>query len=196
MDEKERQDRRLKDTAKLYQAIGEFVVKFELACLSVQTCIVFILHNAGLTDQRISQILLAGLTADPLRMLFDSLVAQTQKLNDKERKIIKNALNRFQKLTEERNDIVHSTWFIGYGDRETTDFSKASGMKYHKNGKGAVVKSFRRTAADFSKLSIEAKSLADIFGRLDGCFEGGHSVEKNFVVSRDGFVSAPPGTAS
>lgn len=196
MDKKERQTRRLKDTAELYQAIGEFVVKFGFACDSVQTCIVFILNNAGLTDQRISQILLAGLTAEPLRMLFDSLVGQTQMLNDKEREIIRNVLNRFQKLIEERNDILHSTWFIGYGNRETTDFSKAHGMKYHKNSKGAVVKSPRMTAADFSKLSIEAKSLADIFNRLNACFIGGESVEKNFVVSRDGFVSVPPGTTS
>ena len=177
----------------LYRAIGEFVVKFEHACFGVQLCIVFLLDRAGLRDQRVTQILLAGVTAEPLRALFQSLVAQTQTLNDREKKMVENALNRLQRLTFERNDIVHSTWFVGAGNDTTTDFSEAIGMKYHKNKEGAAPKSFNRTASDFEMLTAEADELAQVFLRLNGCFVGGFSVERNFVLSADGRVSIPAG---
>ena len=189
MNEEQRKKRRKKGIDDLYRAIGEFAVKFESVCLSIQTCIVLIFDRAGLRHQKITQILLAGLTADPLRTLFESLVAQTQTLNKKEHKILKNVLNRFQKLTEERNDILHSTWFIGRGNESTTDFSEAAGMKLHKNKSGAVVKSFRKKAEDFHKLSNEAEALAKIFQRLDVFFLYGYAIEKIFVVSNDGHVS-------
>ncbi len=194
MKEEERQKRRQEDVDDLYRSIGEFVVKFEHVCFAVQTGILFLLDQAGLHNQNISQVLLAGVTADPLRTLFESLVAETQTLNDIELKMVKNALKRFQKLTEERNDIVHSTWFIGWGNENTTDFSNAAGMKYHKNKSGAVVKSFGRKAEDFVKLSQEAESLYKIFMRLQGCFGTGFKVQKNFVLSNNGQVSVPPNT--
>ncbi len=192
MSEEQRKEQWKKDTAELYCAIGEFVVKFEHVCHAIQTAIVFLLARAGLRNQSVTQILLAGATADPLRTLFESLVSQIQTLNDNERKIMKNALNRFQKLTAKRNDIVHSTWFIDWGNESSTDFSETTGIKYHKNKDGAVVKSFRRKADDFRELTEEAESLFKIFRRLDCCFVGGSAVENNFVLSTDGKVSVPP----
>jgi hypothetical protein len=192
MDQKERQERWKQDTGALYRVIGEFVVTFEHACHAIQVCVIFLLGNAGLTNQRATQIILAGVTADPLRTLFESLVGELVELNDAERKIIKNAVSRFQKLTESRNDIIHTTWFVGWGNEDTTDFSEASGHKYHKNKSGAVFKSFHRKVDDFAELISEAQALANIFLRLNGCLTGGRSVEKNFVVSKEGKVSVPP----
>jgi len=193
MNETERKEGWERDTNELYRSIGEFVVKFEHVCSAIQTSIIFLLDRAGLHNQSITQILLAGLTADPLRTLFESLIAETQVLDDIERKIVKVALNRFQKLTEERNDIVHSVWFIGWGNESTTDFSEVTGMKFHKNKGGAVVKSFGRKADDFVKLSEEADLLSKIFLRLHGCFIGGFKVRNNFVLSESGLVSVPSG---
>ena len=196
MNEQERRDRWKQDTDALHQAIGEFVVTFESICHAIQTCIIFVLNNAGLTNQRVSQIILAGMTAEPLRTLFESLVGELVLLNDAERRIVKDSLNRFQALAQARNDIVHSTWFIGWGNESTTDFSEASGHKYHKDKSGAVIKSFRRREEDFAALTLEAKALAHIFQRLNGCLTGPFSVEKNFIVSSDGRVSVPPSAAS
>ncbi|ODS33581.1 MAG: hypothetical protein SCARUB_01315 [Candidatus Scalindua rubra] len=183
MNEQERRERWKKDTDELYCSIGEFVVKFEHVCHALQTDIVSLLDRAGLHNQSITQILLAGITAEPLRTLFESLVCETQTLNNIERKILKNALNRFQSLTQERNDIVHSIWFIGWGNESSADFSEASGMKFHKNKSGAALKTFNQKAKDFDKLSQEAESLAKIFLRLHGCFVGGLAVGRNFVLS-------------
>lgn len=192
MNTDERKRRWKQDTDELYRAIGEFVVKFEYTCHTIQTSIVFLLGRAGLTDQRIAQILLAGLTADPLRGLLQSLVAQTQSLSEKEQAILKNAFDRFQKLTERRNDVVHTTWAVGWGSEDQADFSEAAGMKFHKNKTGAAIKVFRRNTDDFKALSSEAEALSGIFFRLNGCFTFGFAIEKNFVVSADGRVSEPP----
>lgn len=194
MNEVERKDRRKKDTNELYRAIGKFIVKFEHVCFNIQTGITYLLDRAGLRDQNVSQILLAGITAEPLRTLFESLVCQTQTLNAVERKILKNALSRFQVLTEQRNDIVHSMWFIGFGNECEIDFSEAAGTKLHKNKRGTAVKSFRKKADDFDVLTKEAEQLAKIFFQLHACFAADWSVEKNFVVSSDGYVSVPPNT--
>lgn len=74
------------------------------------------------------------------------------------------------------------------------DFSAASGMKFHKNKDGAAIKSFSRKAQDFSLLTSEAKALASIFRRLNGCFVFSDSVERNFVVGERGHVSVPLGS--
>ncbi len=192
MDEGQRMEIWKKDTDEFYRAVGEFVVKFELVCSAIQGCITFILHMAGLQQQNITQVLLAGATAEPLRTLLESLVAETQKLNKNEQKILKNALNRFQTLTSQRNDMIHSTWYVGYGNENTTDFSEASGIKYHKNKDGVATKLLTKKADDFHCLSKEAESLASIFSRLNGCFMLGSSIEKNFVVAANGQVAIPP----
>lgn len=176
----------------LHEAIGRFVVEFEQACHAMQVCITFILDKAGLHDQRLSQIVLAGMTSEPLRALFESLVGQQVVLNDAERKMVKNITTRFKKLTEERNDVIHATWFIGWGGSSTDDFSTASGHKLHKNKGGSSIKSFTFKVEDFALLTQEANSLKEILQRINGCFSFDMSVEKNFVFLESGALSVPP----
>ena len=141
-------------------------MKFEHACHAIQFGIIGLLACAGLQNQGVAQIIVAGLTAEPLRKLFQSLVAQSQILNDNEKKILNIMLKRFQELTNERNDIIHSMWFVGWGDENTTDFSQVKGMKYHKNKSGAVFKSFAKTVNNFRELSKKAETLEVFFQRL------------------------------
>ncbi len=192
MNEKERQELRQKQVDEIHRSMGEFSVTFEQVCHALQTGIVFILDRAGLTNQKISQILLSGITAEPLRALFEALVAETTEFNEKEKLILRNALKRFQELTSARNDIIHGTWFIGWGNESTTDFSSASGMKFHKNKTGAVIKNLAQTAESFQELTDEARSLHAIFSRLYGCILGEFPVEKNFVILEDGNTAVPP----
>jgi hypothetical protein len=133
-------------------------VKFEHACHAIQFGIIGLLACAGLQNQGVAQIIVAGLTAEPLRKLFQSLVAQSQILNDNEKKILNIMLKRFQELTNERNDIIHSMWFVGWGDENTTDFSQVKGMKYHKNETLEVL--FQRRRGFRSRLArIESLEL-------------------------------------
>ena len=180
----------------LYEAIGRFVVEFEQAGHAMQVCIMFILWKAGLHDQRLSQIVLAGITAEPLRALFESLVGQQITLNELEQRMIKNATTRFQDLTSARNNVIHATWYIGWGDGLTDDFSTAAGSKHHKNKDGAAPKSFSLKVEDFAALTTEARALKEIFQRLNFCFLGQASIEKNFVLLENGALSVPPGVGN
>lgn len=181
MNEDPRKELWFAQTSELYRSIGEFVVKFERVCYSLTMGILAMLGRSGLKDQRLANLLLAGLTAEPTRTLFEALAAQTNWLRAGEREKLKDLLSRFQKLTSERNDVVHGAWLIDFHNyaSHTQDFSKAFGMKLHKNKNGVATKSFERTSADFAVLIKEADELRIEVDQLCGRFifdENGNQV--------------------
>lgn len=188
MDEETRRQKWKNETDEIYRAIGEFVVKFEHVCLGMNVAIAAMLERAGLRDQRIGSVLIANLTADPLRVLFESLVAQTGWLKGKQHEELRQLLIRVQKLTAERNDIVHGAWLIDWYNYSSlqNDFSSASGFKLHKNKKGVATKSFEKTVSDFRKLTAEAESLRDALHKILGHFifdENGNQVALKYSES-------------
>ena len=172
MSEEQRKELWQAQTSELYRSIGEFVVKFERVCYSMTMGIMAILERSGLKDQQISNVLLAGLTADPIKALFESLAAQTAWLKPDERESLKALLSRFQKLTSERNDVVHGTWLIDFHNyaSHTKDFSTAFGLKLHKNKEGVATKSFEKTVEGFASLIREADELRMAVDKLCGRF--------------------------
>ncbi|EOB2787408.1 hypothetical protein ACIL20_004237 [Vibrio vulnificus] len=156
----------------------------------MQDTITFIMHGQGLKNQNVANIILAGYTADPLRTLLESLTNEVTELSSNEKKIVKNIFTRIQKITSVRNDIVHSTWFIGYGNSTTTDFSETSGLKLHKNRNGADFKSFKYVAEDYSVFTDEADKLQSLVRRLNGCLIVGSKIENNFKFNDDKEVIA------
>jgi len=178
-------------TDEIYRAIGKFVVEFELICYWIRFGITFILHNEGLHNQNVTQILLARIGAEELRSSFESLVNELYNLNDIEKKIFKNAIKRFQDLITDRNNVVHSTWFVGYGNENSTDFKTTVGHKPDKNKSGVKWKSFSYTAENFHNLTKEANSLANIFQRLQGLLTAGISFDNEFKIDENGEVRVP-----
>ena len=79
-----------KETKEQYAIIGEFAVKFEHVCEAVRSGIVWLLHENGLTNQAISNILLARRGAINLKEDFRSLIEETQTLTDKDKGTSKN----------------------------------------------------------------------------------------------------------
>lgn len=181
-------DSQIKD---LHRAFGEFAVAFESVTHQEWRCILWLLDGAGLKDQQIVQILLAGYTAEPMRVMLQSLIGHIRPDNAAEKAIVKNLLVRHQNLISIRNDVLHGIWFIGYGDEETTDWSTAVGYKLDKDKKGAKNKTFEYKVEDFEEMTREAMDLAVALNRLAGCFTMGRDVEKNFEVDDDGRVTIP-----
>ena len=184
-------DGQIKD---LHRAIGEFVVAFETVTHHEWRCILWLLAGAGLKDQQIVQILLAGYTAEPMRVMLQSLIGHIRPENAAEKAIVKNLLVRHQKLISRRNEVLHGTWFIGYGNEETTDWSTAVGFKLDKDRKGAKSKTFEYKVEDFEEMTREAMDLTVALDRLTGCYTMGSDVEKNFEVDDDGRVTVPKPT--
>ena len=175
----------------VYRAIGEFVTSFEQVCSALQSGIIFILHQEGLKNQKIAHVILAGMTAEPLTSLYAAMVAESQGLTDGEQKLVDGVLTRFRELTKVRNDILHSTWFVGYGNKDTIDWSVAETMKYHKNKKGAVYKTGEYSSDNLRPHITEANELAAVVNRLLACFLGDRSIIRNFTISADGKMSVP-----
>lgn len=186
MDEKERTETRDLQTHELYASIGKFIVEFEHICFEMQKAILWMLRDQGLKNQQVVDILLAGYTADPLRTLLESLIGELTTTNDKERKIIKNIFSRIQKITEKRNDVAHSTWFIGWGNATTQDFSEASGHKLHKNKQGEARKSFKYKAENFNDLITEAEKLSSLVMRLYLCITYNYNIGEHFKLNEAG----------
>lgn len=105
----------------LHQSIGEFVTAFEEVCYTVHSGVRSLLYSAGLNNQRVADVILAGMTAEPMTALYSSILAETQELDVEDRKVVDNTLKRFRALTTVRNDIVHRMWFVGGGNDQTTD---------------------------------------------------------------------------
>ena len=172
----------------LYRAIGRFVVKFELMRYNLELGILFLLDQAGLRNQRAAHILLSGQTAEPLKTWLFSLIGELKKPDEKEANLLKKVGERIQKLTEIRNDVVHSTWFIGWASTEQTDFSEAPGFKLHKSKKGAEYKQFRYKAADFEKFATEAIALADLVFTINAACVTKTPLTQMLSVAPDGTV--------
>lgn len=119
-------------TEDLYAAIGHFAVEFEHVCNYMRQIIMTILCKEGLGNENVMQILLAGLTADPLRSLVSSLISETQELSKNDLTIINKILNPIQDLTKTRNDVLHGTWFIGWAFHKETECRTAPGIKLKK----------------------------------------------------------------
>lgn len=190
--DEDREGLRQEQVDEIHQTIGEFTVKFEEVCFSIQNCIFFLLEKEGLKKQSISQILTSGLTAKPLIDLFVSLVYETEKpISESKKIIIDNSAKRFRKLIEDRNMIIHNNWFIGYGNNQTTDYSRAIGFKYDKNSKGSNFKSVKYTANDFKKLSENCEELINIFIWINHAFFCFPGLMHVFQISPEGEVSIP-----
>jgi len=178
-------------TEDLYAALGKFAVEFEHICNYLRLIIMAILNNEGLRNEKVMQILLADLTADPLRAQVMSLVAETQGLSDAEIENINNILNRVQNLTKTRNDVLHGTWYIGWAGVGDNEFTAAPGIKIKRNKKGTAPKTFEWKEKDFDELSVEAVELWSLLARLYGCISGNFKIENNFVVDANGKVGLP-----
>lgn len=186
-----RQTKMKRQIDELYRAYGEFAVQFEHLIDGTRMAIADILQHEGLHNQQVANIILADLTAAPLRNLFGSLVGETKNLDKNDRRIFDNVLKRMQALTERRNEIIHGTWYIGWTSEVDDDFSIASGVKLHKSNKGGAVKSFKHSVTDFENLSKEAVALSNVVLRIYSCFHAGRSLALNFKVATDGKVSVP-----
>ncbi len=193
MDRKEREEKYKVQTKGWYAALGQFVVQFEDVCSNMETCIIFALHSDGLRNQNLAQALLADLTAAPLLQSFRAIVAELRKNDIEDLRILDNASKRVEKLIEQRNEVVHRTWFVGWAAVEQEDFSTVSSWKFKKTKRGPEFKPKSYTASDLDDLSKNAGELAKIILRMNGCLSLGTSFSKTFKVDKDGTVRLPEG---
>ena len=126
-DPESREQRYERQTKEQYAAIGKFVVKFELVCFYLRLTMLNFLQSSGLKKQELARIVFGhqAMTANALREVYMAMTVVLYGDN----MVLKDFLSRFQRLTKERNDIVHGTWFVGWASEDQEDFSAIRGFK-------------------------------------------------------------------
>jgi hypothetical protein len=192
MDKIECQEKYETQTKELYAAIGKFTVKFEHVCHAMSNTILWALQSDGLRTQRLANAVLTGLTADPLRKIFGSVLAEVRHDDEQDKEIVKNVLKRVQELTESRNNVIHRTWFVGWVSLEDSDFSVVPSWKFVNTTEGTEFRSLSYSATDFDELSAKADELADIINRMCCCLTIDCRFTNNFNVDPDKTVRRVP----
>ena len=191
MDELEKAKIYKEQTDDIYRSIGKFSVKFEQIVHSMSLGITMMLSMNGLNNQQLAHIMLAELTAYPTKSIFGAMIAEIRELSDRDRQIVNGILKRVQDLIDRRNDIVHSTWFVGWASPENPVFDEVSGHKLTRGKSGAGVKGFKFKSKDVDELSDECDLVNELVMRLWGAALRGRSIGNNFIVSEKGEISVP-----
>ena len=172
----------------IYQHIGKFCVDFEQFCRSMEACIQTIFEINGLKNDKLEKIILAGYTADPLRRLLQNLIGEVLG-NEKNKKLLSKAFKELQSLTEERNDVIHSKWFVyGVSTEQEINYFLAEGEKLHANQAGEATKSIDLEKERIEKLIQECKKASIIVSLLSRCVLDLRSVEECFSIENKRLV--------
>ncbi len=173
----------------VYEYIGRFCVEFEQMCRTMEVCARTIIHSQGLTNDAISEILLADYTADPLRTLLHSLIGQTVVEDDRELEICSKIFNYIQKLTKNRNDLIHSKWYlIGVGGEKEVEEVFAYGVKLHANKEGSATKKIDFDKPRLSELIDQCKEASIMISLLVRCVMDVRSFKECFSIEKDKLV--------
>ena len=150
----------------LYNAIGRFAVDFEKVTDEMRSCIMDSLESNGLGNREMGEVIVADLSADPLRRLLGAIFyIQWPKDTEAQRKV-SGLLKRIQVLTSVRNRILHGRWDIG-DPFWTDDISVAEGLKLRSSEKQGLVREWMDyKAEDFDDHTSEAERLVELIRTL------------------------------
>lgn len=170
----------------IYEYIGRFCVEFEQMCRSMEVCIRTIVHGQGLTNDSVSEILLANYTAEPLRTLLHSLLGETVVKSKNEEDICSKIFTYIQKLTGQRNDLIHSKWYLcGLRKEEEVEEVFAFGAKLHANKKGTATKKMELDKSELNELISQCKEASKMISLLLKCVMGVRSLKDCFSIEKN-----------
>ncbi|MRD72057.1 hypothetical protein GH865_02165 [Rhodocyclus tenuis] len=177
----------------LYAAIGKACVDFEHVCHALRTAILQMLQAHGLVNQKVSQVMMAELTAQPLLSIYQALIAETLVLTEIEKRICDQLCKQVKGLIERRNGIIHATWFVGWAGCDDTDFSEASGHKWKRGKSGSIIRGEKQEAKDFLLFAEECLETANHVMFLPVIpLLGDHKIERNYCINSEGKVARLP----
>lgn len=143
------------EDANVKLAIGEYIYYFQSMCHQMQSLILLILTRSGLTREDIGRIVVGELGADRLQTISRHMFKSFVIANDMETEIVDKGFSFVQKIIQERNVIVHSTWFI---HSDTGDQVGVS-YKIHKDGEEALLQYDKLKLNESKEKCILARSF-------------------------------------
>ena len=192
-----------------YEAIGRLVVQFEHGVEQIR---MFNMHLAGLfhsnEGQWTARTFMHRMTARELGEVFRTLFTDLKVRGAKDRivtptnddlRAMEDLAKRWSALCDKRNEAVHSTWYIGWGDE-----GRASTLQWRRAKKGLSPHAKKYGLEDFAQIADDAKNFADLLAYLKGGFlinvikfqEGknpDHLLANQINFDGDGHVVIPEG---
>lgn len=135
MTEPSRETVRLAQVNEIYQALGQFLVEFSRMVNAMESQLYFAVGG----DQQLLMAITVELTAYPLAQAWRSVMTKATDLSDDDRKALSGLRAEIDDLIALRNDWMHGTWFVGYGNETTTDWSEATLFRFKNTKEGVAV---------------------------------------------------------
>lgn len=174
-----------RQTQELYALIGEFVVKFEMLCQHMRLAILMNCSDSSIDSKRSLHALMAEMAASQLLNSFKAVMFEQPNQTEFGRKLFSTLCNQIKILIEQRNEIVHGTHYIGWGNQDTEDWSSVDRvrMKITKDGldfRSQVIneESMRPLIEDCDSFAQHVLGLASLLLP----FPNPPSFEKNYTI--------------
>jgi len=159
----------------IYISYGKFAIQFEHLCKALRENILFALIKYGLTEQTITRILLADLTAYALVSKCRSIISFMYSDNPEGVKHIDPIFKACITIIEKRNLIIHGNWMIPMICDENTKngvrYDIATGLKEKiiKTGIKTEVNKFNEN--DFNELTEKIKIAQNLISNIEYCYQ-------------------------
>ena len=191
-------------TERLYAKIGRVTVEAEHLSYEMFNCSVMILETRGL-DQPFAQTALSGHNLESMRRLWESLTKQVYQGDDFAQDLITKLSKWIDTVNQQRNKVVHSLWYIGWGNESTVSYEDALSRQVKRaTGKGEQgglkYSSLKKDAEGFQEIIDALLELTGLVRRLNGCIslsatkEGYGNLEANFHYDEKGILRASRAT--
>ncbi len=132
----------------------------------------------------------ADLTTSPLRSSMQVIIGELYELALDEQKICDKICAGVKRQYERRNEVLHSTMYVGWGDGETTHFSAMDAHKLTRGKVGAGTRSVANNAQDLDRFAVECCESNELVMRLWTCLQTGRKIADNFLVDESGKVTS------
>jgi hypothetical protein len=182
-----RDEKRKRQTDATHAALGRYIEAFEQIVMWLRVGCSQLTCLTTRAPLNVKQQLLMNvvfnhrcMTADNLASIYRALVGQI--INDKDmtrfdgaeiktiEKVLTQFHNDFQEAVNKRNDYIHGTWFIGYGNAASEDWSNIGYLRGKATKEGVKYIEGPKTADDIDAMTKECQRLSNYIHLFQGVF--------------------------
>lgn len=176
-----------KTASDLYSLLGEFTVEFERVCLFMREAINYWSLQDGNKNEMYVKTLTTGMGASSLLSAFRSIAVRVRELSSDEQKILSNIYNQIETLIQDRNDMLHATWFGPSNLEKYLEMSSIDGLKAKHTKDGIANKYLDLSLETFGPLIKKCQRLHLTLTTVVMSLRS-PEFSHNFVISPDGYV--------
>ena len=181
------QENKLMKRSEFFGLLGEFCVEFEEICYLMEECASDLLEINGLKNIFLRQVVLSNLTAEPLQRMLRALLAEHFKEYAFD-KILSTVFSEFEKITKERNSIVHGKWIPPFEENGSI-YARSRRLKTSKSGEDS--EHLKYSEIEFSKRIDKCKNLQNSISTIRYLCSHPNQADRYFNISTGVKVISP-----